>query len=149
MLLETGADLDAIKDVIVSKIRIAGSGATFADDAELVLWLQTWKSWGRISEPMQWARALCAAPAGLLKFLRAFRTVARSLGSSPLIKEHEFFVLGNLEEFVDVNVLREETSKLTMSSLTDDEQRIVTLFQKAVNRRDAGHPDYTGLSWED
>jgi hypothetical protein len=146
MLLEAG-DLDSIKATIVSKIRNASSAATFADDVALSSWLEPWKSWGEKNEPMQWAAALCASPSGLLKFLRAFRTVARSQGSSPLIKEHEFFILGNLEEFVDLKGLRTEISKLTVGDLTDDEQVIVALFQRAVDRRDAGQPDYTGFSW--
>jgi hypothetical protein len=147
VLFETGPDLDAIKAVVVSKIKYASSIGTFADDDELVLWLRTWKSWGGTNEPGQWATALCASPSGLLPFLRAFRAVARSLGSSPLVKEHEFFILGNLEEYVDLNVLRAEVGRLTMRSLTDDEQRTVALFQKAVSRRDAGLPDYTAVSW--
>jgi type II secretory pathway predicted ATPase ExeA len=147
MLLETGPDLDAIKVVVVSKIKNASSTGTFADDADLILWLQTWKSWGGTNEPGQWATALCASSFGLLQFLRAFRAVARSQGSSPLIKEHEFFVLGTLEEFVDLSFLRAEVSKLAMISLTEEEQRIVALFQKAAARRDAGEPDYTAVSW--
>jgi hypothetical protein len=66
-LLETGADLDAIKAVVVSKIKSASSTAIFADDAELDLWLRTWKSWGGTDEPLQWAIGLCASPSGLLK----------------------------------------------------------------------------------
>jgi hypothetical protein len=112
MLLEPGSDLDPIKAVIVMKIRNASSAAGFADDAELVLSLQMWKVWGGTNEPMQWATALCGSSSGLLKFLRAFQTVSRSQGSGPLVKQHEFFVLANLEEFVDLNVLRVGTGKI-------------------------------------
>jgi hypothetical protein len=150
MLLAPGADLDAIKAVTVAKIRSASTAANFADASELSLWLYIWKTWGGTNEPVQWATALCGSPSGLLQFLRALRTVAQSQGSSPLIKEHEFFVLGNIEAFVHLDFLRAETSRLDLSSLTDDERGIVALFRKALDRRDAGKPDYTSLSlaWE-
>jgi hypothetical protein len=45
------------------------------------------------------------------------------------------------------SVLRAQGAKLKLNKLGDDERRLLTLFQKAVSRRDAGQPDYAGLSW--
>ena len=137
-----------MKAAVVSKIKKESSTVVFRESEELQSWLQIWKTWGRASQSQKWARALCNSSAGFLSFLRAFRTIARSQGgSSPITKQHEFFALGALEEFVDLSVLRVQATKLKLNDLSGDERKLVTLFQKAVNRRDAGQPDYTTLSW--
>jgi len=148
VLLAPGKDTGAVKAAVVSKIKKESSTVVFRESEELQSWLQIWKTWGRASQSQKWARALCNSSAGFLSFLRAFRTIARSQGgSSPITKQHEFFALGALEEFVDLSVLRVQAAKLKLNDLSGDERKLVTLFQKAVNRRDAGQPDYTTLSW--
>jgi len=148
VLLAQGKDIAKVKAATVSRIKKESSSVAFREADELQSWLQVWKAWGRGNEPQEWAKALCRSSAGFLSFLRAFRTIAHSQGgSSPITKEHEFFALASLEEFVDISVLRAQAAKLKVYKLGDDERRIASSFQKALRRRDSCQPDYTILSW--
>lgn len=149
MLFEPGKDITAIKTATVSKIRTSSKQPIFRASGELQFWLKIWMAWGSANEPKRWARALCGSSTGLIIFLRAFRTIVRSQGgSSPLTKQHEFFALASLEEFIDLGVLRAQAAKLNIDELGDEERQLMKLFEKALSRRDAGQPDYNALSWE-
>jgi len=146
MLLAHGRDLDAIKAAMVSKIRKASANVDFAHDKTLLLSLQLWKAWGKPTQALGYARRLCRSSGGLLTFLHAFQRVVRSQGSSPIISERRFFALADLEEFVSLTVLRTGVQKLDLSALSTDQQGMVALFQKALDRRSSGEKDYDRLS---
>lgn len=136
-----------LKEACLSRIRAAVDDGRLHTSPHVAAALYRWRDWGNADEMRKWVHNLIQSDAGLLIILAAFtmHSTSQTMGDR-VLKDHWRMSLKDLEQFADISVLSERVPKLQLANLSEEYQRAVQAFLRAIERRRQGKPDE---SWRD
>lgn len=143
----TADDVAELKKVASDRIASAAKTPDLSRSAFLDSLLYAWQQWGDASDPKRYVADMVATRDGLLAFLRAFvrQSISQSMGEYAT-RSRWYIRPSEVEQFVSIDVLGAEISKLDKSGLSDPDERAVEATGEAIERRKAGKPDYDPMT---
>ena len=130
--------MGTLKELCVDKIKNAAADGALILSQEFVSILYNWREWGEESnEPGRFCEELIGTPEGVATLLERFE-VQSYVSSDHVYESHRHVKLSDIEPFVPVEALQEKVASLDRKGLSDDQLRVLTAFEKAVRRHEAG-----------
>jgi predicted KAP-like P-loop ATPase len=126
----------------VAKIESAAASGALAQHPQLAVLLGLWRAWGKNEDVASYIEALTKTAVGTLQLLRSL--VVRSLrqGIGDYIGTERYYMRRkDVETLISMDTLKARVQVLPTDSLSDEDQRAIKAFQKAIERRSAGKPD--------
>jgi len=140
-------DLKDLENICVDKIKQAAESGTLKINSHMAYILYRWSEWTSLEEPRKWVEGLIESKEGLLCFLTAFLQQSTSQGMEDyVLRIHWRINLKSVEDFVAPEVLARKIERLSLEDLTDEQQKAVRAFQKALKRKQEGRSD---ADWRD
>jgi len=134
-------DLEELKKECVRRIRIAASSGQLSGHPRMSMLLFRWRDWSGPDEPRQWATELIESQDGLLAFLRSFLSKVFYAKARDVSGVRWEMKLQSIESFVPLEKLEEGIKQVDLQRLDEKSQRAVTVFQKALKRKEGGKPN--------
>ena len=102
-----------------------------------------WKEWAGTDGPSAFCDTLVRSDEGLLQFLRAFVVRSTSQGMSDYVAKPRWYIRrSQIEAFVPFELVESRVNAVPASALlSPEDQRALTAFKKAAERRRAGKSD--------
>jgi len=125
----------------IDKIESAAASGALAQHPKLAVLLGLWRAWGKNENAASYIEALTKTAAGTLQLLRSL--VVRSLrqGMGDYIGTERYYMRRkDIETLISMDALDARVRELS-DGLSDEDQRAVTAFQKAMERRSTGKSD--------
>ena len=138
----TDAELVTLRSTAVSKIEGAAASGSLAEHPKLAVLLGLWRTWGKSEDVTSYVEVLSKTAVGTLQLLRSL--VLRSLrhGMGDYVGTERYYMRRkDIETLISMDVLDAKVSELSADSLSDEDQRAVKAFQKAMERRESGKSD--------
>jgi predicted KAP-like P-loop ATPase len=136
------AGLATLRGAAVRKIEEAASSGALAKHPKVAVLLSLWRQWGKNEDVARYIEALTETKTGTLQLLKSL--VQRSLrqGINDYIGTERHYIRRNdVESLMPMDTLDARVQKFSPDTLSDEDQRAVTAFQKAMERRSAGKSD--------
>lgn len=135
-------DLIELKKICIDKIKESASSWVLKKHHKMAYILYRWREWGSPEEPQKWVKELVETKEGLLSFLTYFLQKSTSQEEESYVyKTHYYIKLKNIEDFIPVDIIKCKIENLPTDDLTDQEQKAVDAFKKALKEREEGKPD--------
>jgi predicted KAP-like P-loop ATPase len=138
--LATDQGLRELKELCVTKIKLASGTEAFRSDRNFRVFLSTWFAWGDKSEVRAWVGQHVQDADGALWLLRQLLGIVTSTGVRGT-EVYKYIHLGFLEQFFPVNEMERLTSGSDPAHLQGDDKVALLEFRKALKRRAEGRPD--------
>ncbi len=137
MDLLSDADLKEAQQLCVEKVRAAARDGSLQAHPKRMLLLVRWRDWGAPEESSHWVQSRMESDDGLLSLLTGFVSVISrdSPDDGRLSVPHPQFQLDTLERFVPADAFRDRVGSLTSKSLSEDQQKALSVFQEALEAR--------------
>ena len=131
--------LQGFVDLCVAKIRLAAISGLLENHKKMLYILYTWRKWTSPQEPSAWISKLVESDSGVVKFLTALlqRSTSQSMGDY-VPKEHRSIRIENIENFIPSTLIAEKIQSINTEKLTEEEQKAIRAFQKALERKEKG-----------
>lgn len=85
-----------------------------------------------------------------MAFLVAFtREAASQSFGSHFTKTHPYILLTKIEDFISAERIETKLATINMENLGDEQRTAIAAFEKAMQRRRAGKPEYDGWYFDD
>jgi len=102
----------------------------------LISFLYGWQRWGECEKVCSWLREQISKPESCIQVLSAFISKSSSWGSNDYVaKVTKNIPLKNIEDFVSIDEIIEITRVIDVSTLNNEDQEVLTLFNSALERR--------------
>ncbi len=135
-------EVAALRDVAVHKLESASISGALAEHSKLALLLGLWRAWGKNADVANYIEAVTKTPVGTLQLLRSLvvRSVRQGMGDY-IGMERYYMRRKDIEALISMDTLDARVREVRADGLSDEDQRAVTAFQKAMERRRTGRPD--------
>jgi predicted KAP-like P-loop ATPase len=142
-LLVDADSVPGLREAALTRIRRAANDGTLGHSSMLAVILYHWRDWADIDEPRAFVSRLSTTPNGPVSLVRAFLKRSQSFGAGDhTVKSNWYITLGEVEKFIDWESVEKTLGDVSMTDLSAEDQRAVSEFRRAVERRRAGKPDY-------
>lgn len=136
-------ELPELRAISAAKIRQASQSDVLRSHNEMGFALYRWREWGSVEEASTWVETLIESEDGLLAFLVAFTREATSQTfGSHFAKKHPYISLKNIEDFISPEAIDTKLALIDKSKLNEKQRTAVAAFEKGMQRRRDGKPDY-------
>ncbi|MCK4373119.1 MAG: hypothetical protein KAW61_08220, partial [candidate division Zixibacteria bacterium] len=134
-LFENDDDLSALKESWLGKVTSEAEKGMLCECNGLDLVLKRWKDWGSATEAQQWVNNAIDSDRCALALLRGFLHYVKTTGLDAE-KIQYFMKLEEIEDFVEINILKPKVDAIDAKSLSELHRIAVKIFLEAVRRRD-------------
>lgn len=142
--LISATELRKLKDACIGRIREFANNGQLHAEVQLPHVLYRWKEWASLSEVQAWALLCMINAKQFLSLIVGFThrsTVFSSASRKPQIRN--FITLHEIESFVALSALKEALSQFEHVAEQGSELVAVECLYRAIERREAGKPDYS------
>jgi predicted KAP-like P-loop ATPase len=142
--------LPELRALSAQKIRLAAQSGVLLSHHDMGRALYLWREWGSAEEASKWVESAIESAEGLMAFLVAFtREAASQTLGSHFTKTHPYIRLANVEDFIPAERIEVKLATINMNNLGDEQRTAIAAFEKAMQRRRAGKPEYDGWNFDD
>ncbi len=136
------AELTRLREAALLKIRGAAASGTLAEHPKLALLLSLWREWGSDEDVWAYIGDLTSTPQGTLRLLKSLlvRSHRQQLGDY-VSTERYYMRRIDVERLISMDALDTKLQAVPTENLSEEDQRAVRAFQKAMEGRSAGRPD--------
>ncbi len=126
----------------VRKIEGAAASGTLPQHPKLAVLLGLWRRWGKNEDAASYIEALTKTAVGALQLLKSLVVCSLRQGIGDYIGTERYYMRRNdIEALISMDTLDARVRELPSDSLSDEDQRAVKAFQKAMERRRTGKSD--------
>ncbi len=136
------AGLVEVRRAALRKIESAAASGALAQDPKVAILLGLWREWGNNEDVARYIEALMDTPEGTLQLLRSL--VVRSVGfqiGDYVETERYYMRRSDIETLVSMDTLDARVRAFTPENVSDEDQRAIKAFQRAMERRSSGKSD--------
>jgi len=131
-----------LRGAAIQKIQAAAASGALAQNPRLAVLLSLWRNWGEKEAVTGYVETLTRTAPGVLQLLRSLVVRSVSQGMGDYMGTERFYMRRNdIEALVPVDTLDARVRELPAEGLGNEDQRAVTAFQKAMERRKSGRSD--------
>lgn len=136
-------DLPELRTMCAEKIKQAAQSGVLLSHQAMGPAMYQWRDWGSAKEASKWLEKTVESDEGLLAFLVAFTREASSQSfGSHFTKRYPYLHLTNVEDFIAPEAIEAKLATINKKQLSDEQRTAVAAFEKAVQRRREGKPEY-------
>lgn len=135
-------DLAVARSAAVEKIRSAAASGSLAQHPKLAIILALWRRWGSNEDVNRYIGELTKTHAGTLQFLKSLVVRSLSAGTGDYLATERFYIRRkDVEVFLPMDSLSQKVRAIPTDTLTEEDQRAIQAFERAVDRWKTGKPD--------